>query len=115
AAYAPAQAGHIAAATELHATLRGPLKNKNAMEAQLTVPVLTANYKNTVHIGAAQPIRLDYVNGIATLQRTDIRGTGTQLQLEATVPVTSNAPAKMLAQGTMDLRLAQLFDPEVAS
>jgi translocation and assembly module TamB len=113
--YAPAQAGNIAGETELHATLRGPLKNKKTMEAHVTVPVLTANYKNTVQIGAVQPIRLDYVNGIAILQRTDIRGTGTQLQLEATVPVTSSAPAKMLAQGTMDLRLAQLFDPEIAS
>jgi translocation and assembly module TamB len=113
--YAPAQAGNIAGETELHGTLRGPLKNKKAMEAHITVPVLTANYKNTVQIGAAQPIHLDYVNGVANLQRTDIRGTGTQLQLQATAPVTSNAPASMLAQGTVDLRLAQLFDPEIAS
>ena len=50
--------------------LRGPLKNKQLMEAHVTVPVLAANYKNTVQIGAAQPIHLDYVNGVATLQRT---------------------------------------------
>jgi len=115
AVYAPAQAGNIAGEMELHATLRGPLKNKQLMEAHIIVPVLAANYKNTIQIGAVQPIHLDYVNGIATLQQTEIRGTGTQLQLRATVPVASKAPASILAEGTMDLRLAQLFDPEIAS
>ena len=115
AAYAPAQAQNVSGETELHATLRGPLKNKKLMEAHVTVPVLSATYKNTIQIGAAQPIHLDYANGVANLQRTEIRGTGAELQLQATVLVTSNAPASMLAQGSMDLRLAQLFDPKIAS
>jgi translocation and assembly module TamB len=115
AAYAPSQAGNVTGQTELHATLRGPLKNKKLMEAHVTVPVLSANYKNTIQIGAAQPIHLDYVDGVADLQRTEIRGTGTELRLQARVPVTTNAPASMLAQGSMDLQLAQLLDPEIAS
>jgi translocation and assembly module TamB len=115
AAYAPSQAGNVTGETELHGTLRGPLKNKKLMEAHVTIPMLTTNYKKTVQIGAAQPIHLDYVDGVANLQRTEIRGTGTQLELQARVPVTSNAPASMLARGTMNLQLAQLFDPEIAS
>ena len=40
AAYAPAQAAQITGQTEIHATVRGPLKNKQLLEAHLNVPTL---------------------------------------------------------------------------
>jgi translocation and assembly module TamB len=40
ATYAPEQAGSVSGETELHATLHGPLKNKNLVEAHVTIPVL---------------------------------------------------------------------------
>jgi translocation and assembly module TamB len=113
--YAPSQAGNITGQTELHATLRGPLKNKAAVEAHVTVPVLQLAYQNKVQIGAAAPIHIDFVNNVVTLQRTEIRGTDTQIVLQGTVPLNSNAPASLLAQGTVDLQLAQLLNPDIAS
>ena len=115
AAYAPAQAGNLTGQTEIHATLRGPLKNKSALEAHVTIPQLTANYKNTIQLAAAGPIRADFVNRVLTLQRSTIRGTGTDLQFQGTIPTNNNAPASLLMLGTVDLGLAQLFDPDVSS
>ncbi|HEX7962553.1 MAG TPA: translocation/assembly module TamB domain-containing protein, partial [Terriglobales bacterium] len=115
ATYAPTQAGNITGQTEIHATLRGPLKNKSLLEAHVTIPQLTANYKNTIQLGAAGPIRADLVNGILTLQRSTIRGTGTDLQVQGTIPTNSTAPASLLLLGTVDLQLAQLFDPDISS
>jgi translocation and assembly module TamB len=116
AAYAPAQAGKVKGQTELHATLRGPLKDKNRIEAHAQIPMLNVNYANTVQIGAVSPIHIDYVNGVLALQRTQLRGTDTDLAFQATVPVKdANAPVSLLALGTVDLKLIQLFDPDVVT
>jgi translocation and assembly module TamB len=113
AAYAPAQAGKLSGQTELHATLRGPLKDKNRVEAHAQIPMLNVNYANTIQIAAASPIRIDYVNGVLSLQRTQLRGTDTDLEFQATVPMSNpNAPVSLLALGTVDLKLVQLFDPD---
>ncbi|HEY0564554.1 MAG TPA: translocation/assembly module TamB domain-containing protein [Terriglobales bacterium] len=112
--YAPAQAGALTGATELHATVRGPLKDQTKIEAHATIPVLQVNYRNTVQIAAANPIRIDYVNGRADVQRAVIRGTDTDLTLQASVPlVNRNAPMSLLLQGTVDLGIAQLFAPDL--
>jgi translocation and assembly module TamB len=59
------------------------------------------------------PIRIDYVNGVLSLQRSQLRGTDTDLQFQATVPMSNpNAPMSLLALGTVDLKLVQLFDPD---
>ena len=116
AAYAPSEAGKLAGQTELHATLRGPLKDKNRLEAHAQIPMLNVNYTNTVQIGAVSPIHIDYVNGILTLQRAQLRGTGTDLQFQARVPVSDpNAPVSLMALGTVDLKLIQLFNPDVVT
>ena len=113
--YAPTVAADLSGNTELHATLRGPLKDKSLLEAHVTVPQLNMNYKNTVQLAAASPIHIDFSNGVLQLQRAAIRGTGTDLQFEGKVPASSSAPASLLLLGTVDLRLAQMLDPEVSS
>ncbi|HWY67113.1 MAG TPA: translocation/assembly module TamB domain-containing protein [Terriglobales bacterium] len=116
AAYAPAQAGKLSGQTELHATLRGPLKDKNRIEAHAQIPMLNMNYTNTVQIAAVSPIRVDLVNGVLSLQRAQLRGTGTDLAFQATVPMNNpNAPVSLLALGTVDLKLIELFDPDVVT
>ena len=115
AAYAPSQAANLTGQTELHASLRGPLKNVSQLEAHLNIPTLQVNYKNAVQIGAASPIRIDFTNGVLALQRTNLRGTGTNLALQGTVPTNSQAPASLLLEGDVDLRLAQLVSPDITS
>ena len=114
--YAPAQASNISGQTELHATLRGPLKNKNLIEAHATIPTLQVKYQNMVQIGAANPIHIDYANGIVKLQRASIKGTDTDLTVEGSVPTNiSSAPMALTLLGTVNLQLAQLFDPDITS
>ncbi|HEY6350839.1 MAG TPA: translocation/assembly module TamB domain-containing protein, partial [Candidatus Angelobacter sp.] len=114
AVYLPAQAANMGGQTELHATLRGPLQDKSKMEAHLEVPMLAVNYKD-VQLAATKPIRLDYQNDVATLQPAAIQGTGTDIQMQGRVPVSNLKAASFLAQGTIDLRLAQLIQPDIQS
>jgi translocation and assembly module TamB len=113
--YSPAQAGNVSGQTELHATLRGPLKNKSALDAHATIPILQVNYGNKVQIGAVSPIHIDFTNGVLALQKTNIRGTDTDMQLQASVPTNSAQPISLLALGTVNLQIAQLFDPDLST
>jgi translocation and assembly module TamB len=113
--YAPSLAGDLSGNTEIHATLRGPLKDKSLLEAHVTLPQLNISYRNTVKLAEASPIHIDFSNGVLELRRAAIRGTGTDLQFEGRIPTSSSAPASLLLLGTVDLRLAQMLDPEVSS
>ena len=115
ATYAPDYTGDLTGQTELHGTLHGPLKNKTALDAHLTIPVLQVNYQNKIQIGAPQPIKIDYTKGVIALRKTSIRGTDTDLQLQASVPITSNAPMSLLLLGNVDLGIAQLFTSDITS
>ena len=48
-------------------------------------------------------------------QRATIRGTDTNLQMQATIPTNSTAPASMLLLGNINLQIAQLFSPDITS
>jgi translocation and assembly module TamB len=100
--------------TELHATLKGPLRNKSRVEAHLSIPVLQAKYQD-LEIGIPQPIRADYANSVVTLQPAEIRGTGTSLRAEGRIPLSTNAAPTLTAHGTVDVRLVQMFAPDVHS
>jgi translocation and assembly module TamB len=113
--YVPSQAGNVAGQTEVHATLRGPLRDKNRMEAHLVIPRLTLNYKDSIQLAAEAPIRASYANGVLNLQRSTIRGTGTDVTFQASVPAAKDAPASMLVEGRVDLGLAQLVSPDITS
>ncbi|MBZ5508058.1 MAG: translocation/assembly module TamB domain-containing protein [Acidobacteriia bacterium] len=112
--YAPEQAADVSGQTELHATVHGPLADEGRMEAHVEIPNLAVNYKQ-FQLAAAQPIRVDYQNGTATLQPTSIRGTGTVMDAQAVVPVTSPKAASFLVKGNVDLQVAQLFVPDLQS
>jgi translocation and assembly module TamB len=124
AAYAPAQAANVSGQTEIHATLRGPLKNKEQVQAHLNVPTLAVTYRTTetadakpatLQIAAVGPIRADYAGGIVSLQPGEIKGTGTDIRYQGRFPVTGNAASTLSVKGTVDLTLAQVFDPTVLS
>ncbi|HKW76661.1 MAG TPA: translocation/assembly module TamB domain-containing protein [Terriglobales bacterium] len=112
--YAPAQAQDVNGQTELHLSIRGPLAEEKRLEAHLEIPLLNAQYKQ-LQLGAIKPIRLDYQNGTAVLQPTTIRGTDTDINLQASVPVTTPKAASFLVQGTVDLQIAQLLKPDLQS
>jgi translocation and assembly module TamB len=114
AAYMPQQSNNLKGELELHATASGPVSTPAAMQATLTIPVFYVTY-NQLQIGAASPIRADYRNGALTLDRTELKGTGTDIVLQGTYPVKGDAPASFTATGGVDLSVARLLDPELSS
>ncbi len=115
ATYAPEQASNFGGATEVHATLQGPLKDWKQREIHATLPELKVNYGNSVQLAAASPIHIDYTHGLIALQRASIRGTDTDLQIQGTIPTVGNRPIQLLLLGTMNLQIAQLLDPDYKS
>lgn len=115
--YSPEQAANLTGQTEVHATMHGPLKKVGAIDAHVNIPVLKVAYGNQVQLAAAAPIDIQFKDGIVSLQKTAIRGTDTDLQLQATVPIqgyaAGNAPMSALLEGTVNLQLAQIFDPDI--
>ncbi|HEX4285577.1 MAG TPA: translocation/assembly module TamB domain-containing protein [Terracidiphilus sp.] len=115
AAYSPENAENVSGETEVHATLHGPLKNRKLLEAHVTIPELKAAYNNTIQLAAASPIRVDFQNNVIQIQPSSIKGTDTDLQFEGSIPLSSDAPMSVKLLGTMDLQLAQLFNPDLRS
>ena len=115
AVYSPENASSLSGATELHATLHGPVKNKAALEAHVTIPYLNVSWKNQIQLAAAAPIRADFQNSVLTLQHSAIKGTDTNLEFQGSIPVGSKGPMALLLKGDVNLQLAQLFDPDVRS
>jgi translocation and assembly module TamB len=116
ATYAPAVASHISGQTELHATLKGPLKHRESVEAHLVIPELTLHYDQSIDLAATGPIHADYVNGVLKVARSGLKGTGTDLQFEGSLPLLDRSkPVALLLLGSVDLKTAQLFDPDVTS
>ncbi len=113
AVYAPDQAANVTGQTELHATLHGPLKNKRQLEAHVTIPVLKLAYGDTIQLAATAPIHIDYKDETINVQRSSIRGTDTDLQFQGTIPTAGNAQMSLLLLGSVDLHLAQLFNPDL--
>ena len=112
--YNPEQAADVSGQTQIHATIRGPLAEKSRVEAHLEIPNLAFNYKQ-FQFASEKPIQVDYQNGTATLQPASIRGTGTTIDAQAVVPVNNLNAATFLVQGKVDLRIAQLFVPNLQS
>ena len=124
ATYAPAQAAQISGQTEIHATVRGPLKNQKLLQAHLNVPTLAVAYKTaatttaqpaTLQLAAVTPIRADYIDGVLSLQPGEIKGTSTDIRYSGKLPLNSSAESTRSAQGGVDLAIAQIFDPTVSS
>lgn len=100
--------------TELHATLKGPLKDKSKLVAHLAIPVLQAKYQQ-LEIGIPQPIRADFANSVVTLQPAELRGTDTSLKAQGRIPIGGTEPPTLTAQGSVDVRILQIFAPNVQS
>ena len=116
AVYSPGQAESISGQTELHATVRGPLKKTKELEAHLAIPYLNLDYNNTIKLASDGAIKADYKNGVLDLQRGAIRGTETELNFQGSIPVVDrSAPMSLVLQGNVNLKLAQLFDPTIRS
>ena len=114
AAYAPSVPPELNGQSELHATLKGPLMDKTRLEAHIAIPTLKATYR-TLEIGIVQPIRADYADSVINLQPAEITGTGTSLRAQGRIPIAGSSAPTLTAQGSVDVRILQIFAPTLAS
>lgn len=113
--YAPEMADEIDGQAQVHLVLRGPLKDRQALVGEITVPVLAVSYGNKVQLAATAPIHANYQNGSLHVQPTAIHGTDTDLQLQGTIPLYSQTPMALQASGTVNLQIAELLIPDLQS
>lgn len=114
ASYLPSASNALQGHAELHATLTGPLKRSDEIKAQVQIPSLDIAYQ-TLRLGLADPARLEYANHVLSIANADIKGTGTNLSIRGTVPLTGARPLNVSANGSIDLGLLQSFSPSVKS
>ena len=83
------------------------LKEPSQIEAHVEISTFNIRYQ-FANIALVRPLRLDYRGGIATLQQTEFKGTGTDVTLQGVIPVKSaNTAFNLAANGSMDLSLLQ--------
>jgi translocation and assembly module TamB len=102
------------AQTELHAVMKGPLKNRNQLEGHLTIPPLNATYES-LQIRTADPIRLEYARSVLSLLPAELQGSGTSLRLQGSVPLDGTPALNLSAQGQIDAGLLRIIQPEMRS
>jgi translocation and assembly module TamB len=100
--------------TELHAMLKGPLKDTSRLEAHLTIPTLNATYQS-LQIGIASPLHADFANSVLTILPAEVRGTDTDLRVQGSIPFAGNASPSLTAQGSLDVRIVKIFEPDAQS
>ena len=102
------------AQVELHASLKGPIRDKSRLEAHLQIPTLQATYQQ-LQIENAAPIRLDLANGVLTIEPSELKGTETSLRLQGRIPVGTTRAMDLTAQGQVNLKLLRILVPDVRS
>ena len=114
ATYLPSVPQGFQGQTEFHATLKGPLKDKAQLEAHLTIPTLNAAYQS-LQIGIASPLHADYAHSVLTIQPAEIRGTGTSLCVQGSIPFAGNTAPSLTAQGSLDVQILRIVSPDAKS
>jgi len=93
---------------DLNGSIHGPLKVPDQLQATLQIPSLKLGYK-TVQVANEGPLRFDYRNGIVTVQQSRIKGSGTDFSIQGAIPITSEAPMSLSANGVADVSLLQML------
>ena len=99
---------------EIHASVQGPVKNKDLLQAQLNIPTLTVSYQG-LQIGNKGPIRARYANAIVTVEPSEIVGTDTTLRMQGQLPIHGNGPVTLSAVGSIDMKLLKFFQSDIDS
>jgi translocation and assembly module TamB len=112
--YVPNMPQDFQGQTEVHANLKGPLKDPAKIEAHVSIPVLKASYQS-LEISAGGPIHADYSDSVITLQPAEIKGTDTSLRVQGSFPVRGQSSPSLAATGSVDVRILKIFDPDLQS
>ena len=99
---------------ELHASVEGPLKEKDRLRAEVVIPTLKASYQQ-LQIGNTRPVRIHFANSTLALDPTEFIGTDSQLRIQGQMPLRGDAPVTMAATGTIDMQLLKFLQTDIQS
>jgi translocation and assembly module TamB len=91
---------------ELHATMDGPLRDPTKLQGHAEIPMIRLQTKS-IGLSNASAIVLDYHGGILQIRNAEMKGNGTDLRVNGSVPIQSTADMNLAASGTLDLGLLQ--------
>jgi translocation and assembly module TamB len=109
--YLPKQRQDLQGLLEIHGALNGPLKELARVEGHVEIPTFNLRYRD-FQIANDRPLRMKYSNGTVTVEEARIKGTGSELSVQGTIPVKSAAPLNLSLNGTVDLGLLQMVAPD---
>jgi translocation and assembly module TamB len=109
--YLPEQRQDLQGLLEIHGALKGPLKELARVEGHVEIPTFNLRYKD-IQIANDRPLRMKYSNGTVTVEEARIKGTGSELSVQGTIPAKSTAPLNLSANGTVDLGLLPMVAPD---
>jgi translocation and assembly module TamB len=112
--YQPTMAQDFRGQTEIHGSVHGPVKDLARMDARVEIPTFQAQYK-TLQVSNESPWKMSYRNGVVTIEEFRMKGSGTQLSAQGTIPVKGTAAMNVSAKGTVDMALLQMASPDVHS
>jgi translocation and assembly module TamB len=100
--------------TETHGTFKGPLRDRSRWEAHLTIPIITAGYQS-LEIASVRPIHVDYANSALVIEPGELRGTETSVRFGGRISTGSTDAVSFAAQGSVNMRLLQIFSSDLQS
>jgi len=112
--FLPQAGSDLQGQTEFHAKLKGPLKDPDQLEGQVELPSLKFSYPS-LQFAATAPIHIDYQRGVVTVERTEFKGTGTDVTIQVSLPLQQAANLRATADGKVDLQLLQIWNPQLRS
>ncbi|MBV9158242.1 MAG: translocation/assembly module TamB domain-containing protein, partial [Acidobacteriaceae bacterium] len=107
-------------------TFEGPLQSPDQLRAHVTLQEVQLSSTLPTQPGAqirpsdvvlrnAEPVVVDISNGAATIRSFRIAGKDTNLSVAGLIPALRQTPMRLSVKGAVDLRIFQLFDPNVQS
>lgn len=109
--FLPGIAGNIQCETQVEASLRGPLKDPRQIRAHIVIPSFRLA-RQAIQISSVSAIHADYQNGSLVFRPAEIKGTGTDLRFQATLPLGRSGGVTASANGTVDLHIIQTLYPD---
>lgn len=95
---------------DLHGEVHGPLKAPSQLVVHAEVPVMAVSYENT-RVSLVRPLVMNYRNGVATIEPSEVKGGGIDLSFQGTIPVKRSGAFRVDANGTVNLAAFQSMTP----
>lgn len=118
--FAPQVGTTVQGQTAVQLTLSGPVRAPEQLQVAVTVPKLEMRYEKALELHATAPIEAHLAQGVVQLAPAHFTGSGTELQVEGTVPIPAfgaspAATMNVTAAGDVNLKLVQAFVPDLVA